>query len=350
MSVYSIESAIMLEEGKRNNVTVEGLLENCEEDFDKAGRPYVKGTLTDKDLQLPFKCWQIDLKTFKKKIGIGEEDNIAVVNLTGKVDSFNDTVNFIVNDNANNKVMEKDVNEYIYAAPYKPEVMYTSIYKKVKNMKIPFYRDLCLAILDKYKNKFLVYPYSTTIHTERSGLLYHIYLCLCKASNLAGLPVMRNEQSAIDEELIMATIICNHLKGFMVCDVDELGRIKMKDDTSCILLGGEMCNLIFLNDIINNLIHEGKVNVTLGGEMEHLLHCVGCVCGSPIFVPATVEAEIAVKIISEELNMYKILGEYQSLGRYEARKVKVGKKDRTILKMPIPNPPALQEKDEKEAV
>lgn len=331
--IHSIESAVVLEESKRNNITIEGLLEHTAEDFDKAGRPYVKGIISDKGLQLGIKCWQTDLASFRKRLNL--DDAPVVVNLTGKIDVYNDVMSFIVNENAYNSVVEKDIASYIYAAPYKPEKMYGSILKMVNEMKNPFYRGVCLGIMEKFKNKFLLYPYNTTIHTERSGLIYHIYLCLCKVSNLAGMPIIGSKQSKIDEELVKAAIICSNLKGFVTYDVDQLGRIVLNDEVTETLLGGEMTNIIVLNDMINALIREGKLNQTLGGEIEHLTHCVGCCCGKP-FVPATVEAEITQKIVCEELNLYKMLEEYQHLGNYELRKVKIGNSERKVLKMPFP--------------
>lgn len=322
--VYTITKAIALPENEKANITVEGLLESVEEGMDSKGRAFIRATLTDKTAHLPVKMWQTNLSEFSKLLGT---DNLTslVVQITGKVDSYNDESQLVASKIA---VSQADIDTYINAAPIKGEVLYSGIAKKVSEIKDPNLKTLANAAISLDKDKMIACPYSSKNHTEKSGLLYHIYLCLCRILNYAGVPQIASEE--VDLDTVFTAIICSRLLGLYRYELDETtGKIISKDETEK-ALHGELSNVIILHDIINNLLNTDE-SFEYSAKIENVEHCVTALYCSAI-KPATIEAVVTSEIVFAELTMYAYAENVTSLAPGETKQVQVGFNQRKVVR------------------
>lgn len=322
--VYTITKAIALPENEKANITVEGLLESIEEGMDSKGRPFIRAMLTDKTAHLPVKMWQTGIVEFSKLLGSSNLTPL-VVQINGKLDNYNDENQMVASKVA---VSQTDINNYINAAPIKGEVLYSGIAQKVTEIKDSNLKALATAALALDKNKLIVCPYSSKNHTEKSGLLHHIYLCLCKILNYAGVPQIATEE--VDFDTVFTAIICSRLLGLYRYELDEVtGKIISKDETEK-ALHGELSNVIILHDIINNLLNTNK-SFEYSGKIENVEHCVTALYCSAI-KPATIEAVITSEIVFAELTMYSYAESVASLAPGETKQVQVGFNQRKVVR------------------
>lgn len=322
--IYTITKAVALPENEKANVTVEALLESVEEGLDSKGRPFIRATLTDKAAHLPVKMWQTGLTDFAKLLGANDLTSL-IVQATGKVDSYNDESQLIISKICK---VEKDLNTYINAAPIPSETLYSGIKKKASEIKDKNLKALALAALELDEEKWKICPYSSKNHTEKSGLLYHIYLCLCRILNYSGVPDIAKKE--VDLDIVFTAIICSRLTGIFRYTLDDVtGKIITKDEVEK-ALHGELSNVIIVHDIINNLLNTNK-NFEYSAEIENVEHCIASLYCSGI-KPATIEAAVTNEIVCAELTMFTYAETVSSLAPGEAKQTQVGFNQRKIVR------------------
>lgn len=113
---------------------------------------------------------------------------------------------------------ELDMNDYIKAAPEKPEDMYAYICAKAENFRDEDLRKICLRQLEDNREKLMYYPAAQkNHHAELAGLLYHIKRMLMMGEKACEV------YTNLNAELVMAGVILHDMEKINEIESNELG-------------------------------------------------------------------------------------------------------------------------------
>lgn len=309
-NLTSMEEVLALKESK-NYLAVEGIIENLKEKVAKNGESYVCGTLCCRDLRLPFKKWSETLQSLTLP-------QSKVVQLFGNAQYFNKEVQFVVNSFGESKT---DPKLYVNNALFDPRDMQQAILQNLKELAnrgrqtnkestpeddILFVVELAYQMHSIVENRFkdatnpvLYYPYGESIHSERSGLLYHIYNVIGSLNEI-GLPKVRTADGgytcAIDLFVVKAAIATYRLYIIDYFTVDEETGAILDTDTLRMALEGK--------SHIMDLLRFGEEQAKIRAYPPIYLnfkHCVLALNG--LVPPATPEAILACNRVKAELDL-----------------------------------------------
>ncbi|MDD6043982.1 MAG: HD domain-containing protein [Eubacteriaceae bacterium] len=111
-----------------------------------------------------------------------------------------------------------DLEDFIKAAPEKPEDMFAYIYGIAEEMEDEDLKRLCTKVLDDNRDKLMYYPAaSKNHHAEFAGLLYHM-----KRMLMTGLSVCRI-YTFLNRDLVSAGVVLHDIEKLNEIESNEFG-------------------------------------------------------------------------------------------------------------------------------
>lgn len=297
----------------KTTVATEGIITSKEEKATKKGDAYVSGTLSCKSDILPFKMWDITLADFEKMVPDG------AVQLFGDAQLYEGKISFIVKKIAPSST---PVEQFVNGSYFSPEKMLKTVFNCF-NCSNEDILALAQASLDFYYscgqynkdagntnsvNPILYFPYSPTVHSEKGGLISHIFNTIASISEM-GLPKLEPVKGedgklifpcAINLDVVKAAVSMYRLfiMDFFkvdkttgaILDIDER-RLKLEGKTHCL-------------DTLYDWAKAMKVSL-LQPDVMNLKHCILVLNG--MIEPATPEAVLAKNKVDAELSLTKAM-------------------------------------------
>lgn len=111
-----------------------------------------------------------------------------------------------------------EMNDFIKAAPEKPEDMYDFILKTAEHFSDEQLKKLCVRVLSDNREKLMYYPAAQkNHHAEMAGLLYHIKRMLMSGQRLCQV------YTNLNEELVLAGVILHDMEKLNEIEANEMG-------------------------------------------------------------------------------------------------------------------------------
>lgn len=298
----SIKELYALDESKYGSVSFMAILDSIENGgITSTGKPYVKGLLTDRESSISFKVWGYTLEDLKKKI-TKPLAPCALVNVKGSLQvAPNGQLDFIVGYDSGSpaiKVFTKtSVLPYVYTQPFDETVLFSQIERCVSMMNDDALRAVCSKALSMYGEQMRYYPYSTRIHKERGGAMYHITRCLNLVDVFASPITVGSRKVDVNYDLIHAAIICHRLGIYTRYNVHPAtGKIIEPGEASKVLFG-QMDNFTAFLRLL-----DGIEDSELLQALKHMILLVNMPEGT--LNPAYLEAQIFADVVHDELRTY----------------------------------------------
>ncbi|MFZ5966726.1 MAG: 3'-5' exoribonuclease YhaM family protein [Bacillota bacterium] len=119
-----------------------------------------------------------------------------------------------------NESDQLSIEEFVPAAPYKPDEMYDSVLNYIEEIEHPDMKRLVLSIFESNKEKLYYFPAAQkNHHAIRSGLLYHILRMLMTAEKLCQV------YPSIDKDLLYAGVILHDIAKLEELNANTLGIV-----------------------------------------------------------------------------------------------------------------------------
>ena len=110
------------------------------------------------------------------------------------------------------------INDFIKAAPEKPEDMYDFIYDRAKAISDVQLQKLCTRVLEEHRDKLMYYPAaSKNHHAEMAGLLWHIKRMLMTGEKVCEV------YTNLNKDLLMAGVILHDIEKMKEIESNEYG-------------------------------------------------------------------------------------------------------------------------------
>ena len=179
-------------------------------------KQYLDLTLADKTGEISAKKWDITEQEIQTLSEIKDGDLIKVKAQVTQWQGVNQLrINRIRKSAVSDGLMMED---YIKAAPERPEAMYKYIYSVAETMADEDLKKLCIKALTDNKEKLMYYPAaSKNHHAEFAGLLYHI-----KRMLMAGLRLCE-VYTILDKDLVAAGVILHDMEKLREIESNEYG-------------------------------------------------------------------------------------------------------------------------------
>ena len=179
-------------------------------------KQYLDLTLADKTGEISAKKWDITEQEIQTLSEIKDGDLIKVKAQVTQWQGVNQLrINRIRKSAVSDGLLMED---YIKAAPERPEAMYKYIYSVAETMADEDLKKLCTRVLTDNKEKLMYYPAaSKNHHAEFAGLLYHI-----KRMLMAGLRLCE-VYTILDKDLVAAGVILHDMEKLREIESNEYG-------------------------------------------------------------------------------------------------------------------------------
>lgn len=293
--------------------TFKGLLLNVQELNTQFGKSYVTGIIRmDSNDTMDFKVWGCTLDLLAKNCPLKEGD---VISLTGDIESYkgHDSIKVALDDGIPMvKKLAEDADNYVYTSPLKPASMLKTLRKDIEGFHNETFKFVALTVLDECSEKFGYFPYSRTMHTEKGGCLYHLWLSYCKALHNVLPSFAKGDEVNIDLELVKTALICERY-GWLNSgvEVDQTTAVTGQQPTVTEVLDGELINVCALVKKISILGLSDSLETVM------LEHCLGVLAGAN--EPHLLEAKIFAQIVQDELEIYQTSEELRGLQPLEVK-------------------------------
>lgn len=178
----------------------------------KNGSLFADITFSNNEGEITAKMWDVSAE-FAAAYDAGQ---FAQVNAT--VQSYNDSLQLIVNKISPVIPTQSQLENLIECAPYPSEDMYNAIVKVISEGKNEDIKKLTLHMLEINKDKLLYYPAAKSFHhAVKGGLLYHTYSMMRSAKALLKI------YDFMDDDLVYAGVALHDLCKLREIMSDENG-------------------------------------------------------------------------------------------------------------------------------
>ena len=221
-------------------------------------KQYLDLTLADKTGEISAKKWDITEQEIQTLSEIKDGDLIKVKAQVTQWQGVNQLrINRIRKSAVSDGLLMED---YIKAAPERPEAMYKYIYSVAETMADEDLKKLCTRVLTDNKEKLMYYPAaSKNHHSEFAGLLYHI-----KRMLMAGLRLCE-VYTILDKDLVAAGVILHDMEKLREIESNEYG-MSPGYSTEGQLLGHIVIGVEMISDAIRTIPDFPEV---LASELKH---------------------------------------------------------------------------------
>ena len=243
----------------------------------KNGKDFLDFTLKDKSASINAKLWEV-LDEHKNAFKSGD-----TVRVDAEVGSFNHSLQLRIERIKKVNLSREEMKKLMESAPVDEGTMLDFILDTIDDFENADIKLIVSAIVDKYRDRMVVYPAAKAFHHAfRGGLLYHTYTMLVNAKKLA------ETYDFLNTDLLYAGIIIHD-----VCKTDEMqvnsaGAVE-KYTPEGTLLGHITLCICEIDEISRKLKIEGDVPMLL----KHMVlsHHYEPEFGSPV-KPMFPEAEM----------------------------------------------------------
>ncbi|MDR1798055.1 MAG: HD domain-containing protein [Clostridiales Family XIII bacterium] len=194
------------------------LVKRCEIKTGANGKQYFDILLADKTGDISGKKWDVEgaEATLLSKIKPGE-----LVKVKAQVTEWNGQAQLRLGRIRQQKSVDAlQMAEFIKAAPEPPEAMFAYLRGKAEGIGDPGYREVCLKLLDRNKERLLYYPAAkANHHAIFAGLLWHVKRMLMMAERCCEVYAFLNK------DLLMAGVIVHDIEKLNEMEADETGVV-----------------------------------------------------------------------------------------------------------------------------
>ncbi|PPK43921.1 3'-5' exoribonuclease [Clostridium algidicarnis DSM 15099] len=178
-------------------------------------KKYLDFSLCDKTGEINAKLWEVPALSEDKYKGN------TVVKIKGSILSWQGALQLkierIRNINDEDKI---NVEDFVQAAPLKPEFMYDEILGYINNMEDKDIKDIVKYIFEENKEKLQYYPAAKkNHHAIRSGLLFHVMTMIHMAEKLSEIYTFLNK------DLLYAGVILHDMSKIEEMNSNDFGIV-----------------------------------------------------------------------------------------------------------------------------
>ncbi|SUY44863.1 3'-5' exoribonuclease YhaM [Clostridium putrefaciens] len=178
-------------------------------------KKYLDFNLCDKTGEINAKLWEVPALSEDKYKGN------TVVKIKGSILSWQGALQLkierIRNINDEDKI---NVEDFVQAAPLKPEFMYDEILGYINNMENQDVKDIVKYIYEENKDKLQYYPAAKkNHHAIRSGLLFHVMTMIHMAEKLSEIYTFLNK------DLLYAGVILHDMSKLEEMHSNDFGIV-----------------------------------------------------------------------------------------------------------------------------
>lgn len=253
------------------------LISNFNVKTSSTNKLYLDLNLQDKTGEINAKLWNIE-KNEHETLKAGQ-----VVKVKGTVTSWNDMPQFKISKIRLANADEYNIDDLVMAAPIDVEATYNEILDLVKGFTNETIRVITETLLERYKEKILIYPAAkSNHHSIKGGLLYHIKRMLKVGESLAR--IYQN----VDSELLYSGIILHDIEKINEMEADHLGVVSDYSKE-----GKMLGHLIMGIKTIDKITEKNDLDKEVSLMMQHMVlsHHYEAEFGSPK-KPMFLEAEL----------------------------------------------------------
>lgn len=253
------------------------LISNFNVKTSSTNKLYLDLNLQDKTGEINAKLWNIE-KNEHETLKAGQ-----VVKVKGTVTSWNDMPQFKISKIRLANADEYNIDDLVMAAPIDVEATYNEILDLVKGFTNETIRVITETLLERYKEKILIYPAAkSNHHSIKGGLLYHIKRMLKVGESLAR--IYQN----VDSELLYSGIILHDIEKINEMEADHLGVVSDYSKE-----GKMLGHLIMGIKTIDKIAEKNDLDKEVSLMMQHMVlsHHYEAEFGSPK-KPMFLEAEL----------------------------------------------------------
>lgn len=181
----------------------------------RAGKDYLDIILKDKSGEIPAKLWNVSPE-IKDEFEAG-----CTVKVSGEVDSFGSNPQVKIDS------MEKVILNYdemaklVESAPIGSDEMFNFVTETISAMKNSDIKTITEVLVDKYKDKFKVYPAAKSFHhAMKGGLMYHTYTMLKNAKKLT------DTYTFLNKDLVFAGVILHDICKTEEMECNDIGVVE----------------------------------------------------------------------------------------------------------------------------
>ncbi len=178
-------------------------------------KKYLDFNLCDKTGEINAKLWEVPALSEDKYKGN------TVVKIRGSILSWQGALQLKIERIRNiNDEDQINVEDFVQAAPLKPEFMYDEILGYINNMENQDVKDIVKYIYEENKDKLQYYPAAKkNHHAIRSGLLFHVMTMIHMAEKLSEIYTFLNK------DLLYAGVILHDMSKLEEMHSNDFGIV-----------------------------------------------------------------------------------------------------------------------------
>lgn len=276
------------------NVEIEALLESLEDKVAKNNVPYVKGFISDMGKSLEFRIWETNLETLKKNLELIPG---KIIKLEGEFQTYQNVNCLSVKDTRNIQILEENPDNYIFSAP-EPEKMYKTIFSLVEKFEDEAIKKIAEDYLVTNKEALLVSPFSEKLHSEKGGLIYHIFQVVSQIRKNVVPRIKGFDLRPLNLELMYTAAILTHASIIALNKVNLVTGVIEESDDKIKKMYDKFADALVIQKLFTSEDYNSEV-------VEKLIHL--CLTATTSTAPVTPEAVLFSSYDKAELNFYSMM-------------------------------------------
>lgn len=192
------------------------LVRQAEEKISLNKKKYLEAVLADSSGDIAARKWELE----ERDAYMWEpSDHPKVIWVQAATNEWNGRLQLVINDwRTAKKADNLKIEDFIKAAPEKPEDMYEYILSKAEEIGDEELRNICMHYLENEKNRLKYFPAAVrNHHAEYAGLLYHTKRMLTAGDALCEV------YSILDRDWVRAGVILHDMQKLNEMDADRFG-------------------------------------------------------------------------------------------------------------------------------
>ncbi len=181
----------------------------------RAGKDYLDIILKDKSGEIPAKLWNVSPE-IKDEFEAG-----CTVKVSGEVDSFGSNPQVKIDSMEKVILNDDEMAKLVESAPMGSDEMFNFVTETISAMENSDIKTITEVLVDKYKDKFKVYPAAKSFHhAMKGGLMYHTYTMLKNAKKLT------DTYTFLNKDLVFAGVILHDICKTEEMECNDIGVVE----------------------------------------------------------------------------------------------------------------------------
>lgn len=187
------------------------LVKAVEEKITKQGKPFIKVTVCDKEMEVVANIWDWTKERFLNTVEIG---SLIICDIIPQ--PYKEAISYEIRGFGPAPETE-DIADYIRQAPIAPETMFQELISKTDSMESTVLKEITKNLLEKEKEKILIWSAAKSMHHNYLyGWLYHTYRMTLAAEKIT-------EIYEVNKDLLIAGTILHDIGKLEELDSDKIG-------------------------------------------------------------------------------------------------------------------------------